>query len=56
MRQGRSLLVLLISVLCPEDVRERRHPARLSRRNCTHAAGRMPALPGASGFPGVRPL
>ncbi len=27
-----------------EDIRERGHPARFSRRNCTHAAGRMLAL------------
>ena len=33
---------------CFEDIRERGHPARLPCHNYTHAASRMPALPGTS--------
>jgi len=39
---------------CFENTPERGHPARLWRRNPTHAAGRMPALQGISWFLGAR--
>jgi hypothetical protein len=40
--------------LCFENTLERGHPARLSRRNATYVAGRMPALQGVSWFLGAR--
>jgi hypothetical protein len=39
---------------CPENIRERGHPARTVRGIAARNAGRMPALPDISSFPGAR--
>jgi len=51
---GPAFSLKVVILRCFEDIQERGHPARLSRRNCTHAAGRMPALPGTLWFLGAR--
>ena len=43
-----------VSRNCLENTLQRGHPARISRRHVTHAAGRMPALQGISCFLGAR--